>query len=277
VIAVTLVVKPGNFTVTPPFLTFDATRWTWCDGTASGTNPPVQTLTITNPGDLPIAWKATASTQTGQAWLAVDRRDRFGVVPPRQSRTIRVIASPKGLAVGIYSGSIAVDVYSVSTSNPHGISKETETIPVQLNVAPAPATLCVSPRSLNFGALRTNSTSGTQTIEIENVGDLPMGAWSAQAIASRGRINLNPSSGVGPATVQLSITTDRHQGTQGGKIVVTAPGATKSPQTVNVTWKVQKPRQRPHGHHGRECDDDHDHDDDGDHDDDDHRHHRDWR
>ncbi|MBI4484513.1 MAG: choice-of-anchor D domain-containing protein [Acidobacteria bacterium] len=273
-VAVTLVVQPGAFTLAPSQLMFQATEWTQCNLVQSGSNPPSQTLVVTNTTDRPFWFTAQTATSTGGPWLSV--RPEAHVVPPRRSRTIRVSIDARDVLEGAHGGAITVSALTLPPHNPHSVVTESETIPVLLQVVPSAPTLCVSPLTLDFGILPPNATSMPLEVAIQNAGDGDLGAWTATALPlkkDRGTIDLSAVSGFGSGTILVSITTGKKEGTQDGTIIVSAPEAAETPQVVKVRWKVKKPKP-PHDDDDDDCHGDHDRD--GDHDDDDHFLHRPW-
>jgi hypothetical protein len=256
------VVAPGGLTIAPAQLTFEATRWTTCNGSWSGRNPAAQAVVITNPTDRPIWFLAVPSTLTVAPWLEVS--PSWGVVPPRKSRTVAVSIETKRLATGVHAG--ALTIYTL-TNPSHSHVLGSRVVPVTVNVAPAPPRLCVSPGSLDFGGLKQNVLSAARTITIENVGDGHL-AWMASATASSGTVTLTRSG----STLRVAIQTGTKKGAQSGQVTVAASGAPA--QVVGLRWSVTD--KKGNGRH-HDDDDDHchgDHDDDGDHDHQDHGRHR---
>jgi hypothetical protein len=240
-------------------LTFDATRWTLCNGTWAGSNPASQTLVLTNTTDRPVWFLVVPN----ESWLST--MPIWGVVPPRNARTLSVAADAKRLLQGAHAGKLTV--YTLTNPSQRRVI-DSDVVPVTLNVGPAPARLCVSPSSLDFGGLRQNALSTGRTIAVTNVGDIDV-AWSATATASNGTVML-----VGNGSMlRVAIAAGTRKGAHTGTITISAPGL--APQIVNLKWSVSE--KKTSGRHDRDDDDDRchrDHDDDGDHDDDDHRRHR---
>lgn len=268
-VQVTLLVRPGALALAPSPLLMSGTRWTECNAVHSGTNPAARALTLTNTGTGVLFYLAAVTTSNGGPWLALDRH--FGVVAPNKTATISVSTLTKGLALGAYAGDVTIKALTLPAGNPHALVTETDTVPVILQVTEAPATLCVTPKSLDFGTISTSLTSAPKTVTLRNVGDSGPLTWSATATASRGAVVLSAAGGAAPDDLLVSIATTNKEGTQSGKITIASPGLPT--QTVAVSWKVKKPKNSSHNHHGGDCDDDHDHDNDGDHDSHDHDHH----
>jgi Viral BACON domain len=255
--------RPSDVVVAPSGLTFDATRWTVCDGAWSGSNPAAQSLTVTNNTDRPVWFLVVAS----ERWLST--APTWGVVPPRNSRTLSVAADATRLLQGAHTGKVTV--YTLTNPSRSRII-DSQVVPVTLNVAPAPARLCVSPLALDFGSLKQNALSAARTITVTNVGDVDL-AWSATATASDGTVVLARTG----STLRVAIASGTKKGTQFGRITIST--AAQPPQIVNLRWSVTE--KKGGGHHDWKDDDDRchrDHDGDGDHDDDDHNRHRhgDW-
>ena len=249
---------PRDFAVGPSALTFDATRWTVCNGSWSGSNPASQSLVLTNNTDRPVWFLGVGS----ESWITA--APLWGVVPPRQARTLRVSADAKRLAQGAYAGTLTI--YTLTNPSESRVI-DSQVVPVNVNVGPAPARLCVSPAALDFGSLKQNALSAARTITVTNVGDANV-AWSATATASNGTVTLVRNG----STLRVAIATGSKKGTQTGRVTISAAGL--APETVTLKWSVGD---KKGGRHDRDDDDDHchdDHDHDGDHDDDDHGRHR---
>jgi len=105
------------------------------------------------------------------------------------------------------------------------------------------AILQVSPTSLSFSS-EVGRNPPSQTIQITNAGSGTL-SWSASA--DQPWIGLNPSSGMAPSTVTVSISAASilaAAGSYSGQITVSAPGAQGSPVTVLVSLTLSAP-QRP--------------------------------
>ncbi len=263
--------QPGDLAIAPAQLTFDASRWARCNGSWSGSNPASQSLVVTNDTDH-VTWFLGMS---GDSWLAADRS--WGVVPPGTTKTLSVSIDAKGLPRGVFTGKLTV--HTLTDPSERRIL-ESHVVPVTVKVGPAPARLCVSPASLDFGSLKENTLSAAKTITVENVGDSDL-AWSATGTASNGSVTLAKSG----STLRVVVKAGTKTGAQTGKVTISAPGA--PPQIVNLTWSVAEKKGGSHDHdhdrdHHQGKDRDHDdkdrchgdHDRDGDHDDDDHERHR---
>jgi hypothetical protein len=95
-------------------------------GTEKGGKPAEQTLSIAGEGAEAVAWTATVSTGDGGPWLTAT--PAAGTTPGR----LVVEADVSGLAAGTYPATVSVTA--------PGASAAPLTIPVELVVAPAPAT-----------------------------------------------------------------------------------------------------------------------------------------
>jgi hypothetical protein len=124
---VTLTVKAGCVQATPPRMSFV--------GVQDTSNPPPQTISITNCG-LTSGW--SASVTQGSTWLSISPSN--GTLNGGATGTITVTASNLrfSLKPGTYNGSISIKIGS-----------KTATVVVILTVQPPP-TISVSPTSLFF-------------------------------------------------------------------------------------------------------------------------------
>jgi len=99
-----------------------------------------------------------------------------------------------------------------------------------------PPTLSVAPLDLNFEAISGSGQTGSDVITIRNSGDGQL-TWSASADQSW--IRLGSTTGAAPANISVTADLSGLQpGQYAGHITITAPGAEKSPQTVDVIFDV---------------------------------------
>jgi uncharacterized protein (TIGR03437 family) len=170
-----------------------------------------------------VPFTASVSTTTG-TWLSVVTSSN--ILPA----TISIIANPTGLAVGTYTGSVVIANQGVTLA----------TIPVTLTVSPA-ATLQLSPSTLTFNYETSGTQPAAQTVQVTaaNGANIP---WNAAIVSSGTWLQINPTSGTTPGTINVSVTpTGLAAGTYTGSITVASTGASNSPQTVNVTLNVATP------------------------------------
>ena len=91
---------------------------------------------------------------------------------------------------------------------------------------------------LTFGCIRGGNVPESQSILVSNTGTAALN-WTAAA--DKTWINLSPASGIGDATITVSIDpTDLSQGTYNGTITISDPNASNSPRTASVTLNIYK-------------------------------------
>jgi uncharacterized protein (TIGR03437 family) len=199
-------------TVTPaPVLSWSAQSLSFT--TASGQDPPAQSLTVSNtgPAGTVLDWTATASTRSGGGWLSVSP------AAGTNEASVQVTAHAASLAVGSYSGSITI-------TSP-GAENSPATVDVTLNVAPLSAIqaiydpwnyqLGVSPgawvtiggAALAPGPAQTWNLNGTRQLPtaLGGVTVLFNGLPAALSYVSPTQINALVPAGVAPGPVQVVI------------------------------------------------------------------------
>ncbi len=103
--------------------------------------------------------------------------------------------------------------------------------------------LAVDPTTLSFSALQGGTAPTAQGFIIKNAQAGPM-SWSLTASTSSGGnwLRVSATSGVAPSGVRVEAQPGTlGPGTYNGSIVVTAPGAGRSPATISVTLTVSGP------------------------------------
>jgi uncharacterized membrane protein len=201
--------------VAPPTLTF---------GTPLGTDPPSQTITITNTGGGTLNWVANVN----QSWLSVSPTS--GSLGAGQSEAVAVMVSSANLPAGGYAGTITI-------SDP-GASNSPQTVTVNLAVFSAPA-IGVSPNTLTFAA-QVGTDPPTQTVTVTNTGTNTLN-WSATVDQSW--LNASPSSGslTSGASQVVTVTVTSAglaTGSYTGTVTISDPAASNSPQIVTVDLTV---------------------------------------
>ena len=100
-----------------------------------------------------------------------------------------------------------------------------------------PTTLNLSANILGFAAIAGASNPATQSVTITNSGS---GTLTWNASATQPWLTLSANSGTAPSTLVINaVTAGLPPGTYTDSIVVNSPGATGSPQTINVTLNVR--------------------------------------
>jgi len=205
----------GNFTQGQQGATYTLTV---SNNAGAATTGGTVTVTDTLPSGLTLVsmagtgWSCTANVCTRSDALA------GGASYPVITVTVNVSAtatSPKVNQVSVSGGGSATANASDSTI-----------------VNLIQATLSVSRKVLNYGISGSLITS-PQTVLVTITGGTNV-AWTATS--DRSNITVNPGSGVGTGTFQVSATTG-----SSGIVTVTAPGAINSPQTINVNVALVTP------------------------------------
>ena len=145
-----------------------------------GGTPPPQDFNILNSGSGLMPFNITTSTLSGGQWLSVfptsGSSDASSDIVPQ----IRVQADPKGLASGVYYGSIKVTSQSAD-NNPQFVT-------VVLNVLAAGSKIgpIVQPTGLIFTGVAGGESPGSQTVTVENTDSTPVTYQSGRATTDGG-------------------------------------------------------------------------------------------
>jgi hypothetical protein len=147
--------------------------------------------------------------------------------------TLAVSVSPTGLAAGTQTGMISITA-SGATNTPQNIS-----VSFTITAAPTP-TIGLSSTNLSFTGVQGGTSPAAQPVTINNSGTGTL-AWTASESAAW--LNISPTSGSVPAgssnTLSVSVsTTGLAAGTVSAPIMVSASGATNTPQTITVSLTV---------------------------------------
>jgi len=208
-INVTLIVITPPFVASPTSLSFKYIL--------GGTAPAQQGINITSP----TSGNFTAAAAAGASWLTVGPTS--GALPV----LLTVTATPTGLTAGTYNSSIIV------TST--GVSNSPFSIPVTLVVSGAAPTITVSATSLSFAATTTGATPAAKSVNVTSTTPSPVsvaavgGAWLSASLSAT----------TTPATISVAVNqATLAAGTYTGTVVVTAAGATDSPQNISVQLVV---------------------------------------
>jgi len=186
-------------------------------GTAGGSNPAAQSVTVSNTGAGTMNWTASSN----QSWLTVS--------PASGSNTgvLAIGANLSGLAAGNYAGTI--------TATSAGATGSPKTISVSLAVAaPAPASLTVSSTSLAFAGTVNSSNPSSQSVSVSNAGAVAM-PWTASSNSAW--LTVSPASGTNSGTLTVAVNiTGLAANTYNGAITVDA--GTAGAKTVAVALTV---------------------------------------
>jgi hypothetical protein len=186
-------------------------------GTAGGSNPTAQSVTVSNTGAGTMNWTASSN----QSWLTVSPASGSN------SGTLSIGANLSGLTASTYTGTITVTAAG-ATGSP-------KTISVSLVVAaPAPASLTVSSSALSFTGTVNSSNPSAQSVSISNAGGVAM-PWTATSNSAW--LTVSPASGTNSGTLSVAVnTTGLAVNTYNGAITVDA--GTAGAKTVAVALTV---------------------------------------
>jgi hypothetical protein len=212
---VTLTVTASAPTL-PPAIGLSPTSLSFT-GTAGGSNPAAQSVSIANTGGGTLSWTAGDNA----AWLSLS--------PTSGTNAGNAMASVNlpGLAAGTYNATITVTATGATT----------KTLPVTLTVTPAatlPPAIGLSPTSLSFTGTAGGSNPAAKSVSIANTGGGTL-SWTAGDNAAW--LSLSPTSGTNAGTVTASVNlAGLTVGTYNATITVAAAGATT--KTLPLTLVV---------------------------------------
>jgi uncharacterized protein (TIGR03437 family) len=190
----------------------------------AGAAPAAQTLTFSDPSGSAFSWTATAATATGGIWLAISKAAGTG------NASLQVTVDQKGLKQGTYQGTITLTASALAGSP--------VTIHVTLTVT-SRAALAVAPTPLTFQAV-SGQNPAAQNLAISITGGSAV-TWTAAAATTTGGswLKINPASGTGNATIQVSAAAAAlAAGNYSGTVTITAAGAANSPAVAQVSLSV---------------------------------------
>jgi len=189
--------------------------------TQGGSNPPNQSLNITNIGGGTLSWSISDNAN----WLSLSPTSGTN------SGTVTLSVNIAGLTAGNYNATITITAT--------GATNSPVSIPVTLTVNAPPPTIGYSPTNFSFTATQGGPNPSNQTLSISNTGGGTLN-WSVSDNASW--LSLNPTSGTNSGTVTLSVNiAGLTAGTYNATITITATGATNSPVSIPVTLTVNPP------------------------------------
>ncbi|HEU5228196.1 MAG TPA: hypothetical protein VFU49_10335 [Ktedonobacteraceae bacterium] len=163
-------------------------------GIDGGASPPVQAITISNPGILSLPWTAT----TDQQWLNVTPRSN--IVNPSGSETAIVSVNTSTLLPGTYHG-----VITFSGTGSNAVQDSPQSVNVSVTIIPG-CTLQISPNLLAFTGSYLQAAPPPRTISLGTSQSCtaPL-QWSASSNASW--LNISATHGATPAKPTVSVNT----------------------------------------------------------------------
>ena len=221
----------AKLTVDPGALSFEIEEQT--------VNPPSQSLSVGNSGKGSLSWlpdRPTIFNPAGSDWLVVAPSALTATAAEPASLT--VTANTSSLRAGLYQGQITI---RSSTTG------ESKTVATSLRVFPKGAqSLLISQNGLTFTGVARGGPVPSQSFGILNLGSGDMN-WTVEASVLSGNswLSVSPTGGVSRAksldipTVEVKVDTNQlDPGRYTGSLLVRAPGADNSPQTVGVDLTV---------------------------------------
>ncbi len=215
--------QPGHapvLQVTPAALSFS--------GVDGGASPSPQTVTVSNPGVLPLQWNATSVTNDGSNWLSASPQS--GTVAKGSSQPVTISVDSSQLLPGVYYGSItfASQGSPVAVNNP-------QTIYVSVTITPQCA-IQVAPGALSFTGVYLQPSPPVKSISIgtSQSCSAPL-YWTASAFTATGGrwLTISASAGTTPSFPRVGVNvTGLKPGTYSGSFVFSSAGGT---QTIPVT------------------------------------------
>jgi len=175
-----------------------------------------------------IVYTVAETTSSGGNWLAVSSS---GSTAAGQN-VVSVSVNSGLLSAGTYTGTVTI------TATTAGIGNSPVTIPVTLQVTTG--TLSLSTNTLGFTYIPGGSIPVAQAVQVSGGGSaLNFTVAANSGTAGVNWLSVTPTSGTTPGTLSISVNpTGLAAGTYGGSVVVTAPNASGSPQTIQVTLAV---------------------------------------
>ncbi len=209
-------VLPVQMIITPyPKIAYSPALFTFT-GAAGGVNPADQTLSISNSQGGTLNWYVSS----GASWLTLSPTSGT------QSGTVTLSVNTASLAAGSYAANITIEGNAVN--NP-------VTVPVTLDITvPAPA-IGFSPASLSWNLWEGSATGSMQQLNVTNTGGGTM-TWTATP--DQAWIRVGPQTNTTSFVYVWVDAAGKAAGAYNGNVVITASGATNSPQYVPVTMTI---------------------------------------
>ncbi len=221
---------PVNATVTPLISGSNAVlrtdpallSFTAVDG---GSSPSTQTITVSNPGQLPLQWQAT----TDANWLFVSPAS--GTVDPSSNQPVTVHVNSSLLLPGTYNGSVT---FSAGGSVANG--GNLQTVFVTATIIPQ-CSLLLAPSQLNFTSVYQQGPPALNAINIAaSSGCTTPASWNAVSNASW--LTIDATTGQTPASPNVGINVSGlSPGIYNSSIVFSSASGT---QTLPVTFTLSR-------------------------------------
>lgn len=207
-----------------PAIAFSPTNFAF-SAVAGGANPASEPLSISNTGTGTLYWSLSGNP----AWVGV--MPTSGTVASGAYTYTDVSVITAGMTAGTYATTIEI------TGN---ASNSPQSVPVTLTISAPPPAIGFTPAGLTWTINEGSITSTKQQLEITNTGSGTIG-WSAAG--SQTWIGIAPASGTAASGAytyaDVSVNpTGKTAGTYSGYVVINAPDATNTPQSVPVTMTI---------------------------------------
>lgn len=189
-------------------------------GSAGGTNPTAQLISLTNPTGGTLSW----SLSDNAAWLSLST---VSGTTTTETDSVSASVNLAGLAAGTYTAAITISAA--------GATNTPQIIPVSLTVS-APAltspVIGLSLTSLSFAGTAGGTNPAPQSFTVSNTGGGTL-TWTAGDNASW--LTLSAATGTNTGTIAASVNlTGLAAGTYSGTITVAATGATSKTLPVSL-------------------------------------------
>lgn len=230
-VTVTLTITGGNGG-NNPVLNTNSSSLIFNVQNGAAASSATQSLNLTSTG-APLTFTVSFGTTGGGSWLSVPMAG--GVTPASLSVGLNLAAITTGnavsLAPGTYNGSITIAA--------SGAANTPLMVPVTLNVGSPPPQLSISTAQVSFNFEMGASAPAAQSVTMSASAGSPI-SFTATPEASGNWLSVTPSGGATPATLNISVNTaGLTPGTYQGDILVTAAGASNSPQRIPVSLVVK--------------------------------------
>ena len=189
----------------------------------NGPAPANQSLQIASVTGSPVPFTTTVNTTSGGNWLVANPA---GATTPA---TVTVGVNPSGVAAGTYNGNVILTPTTGAASPLQ--------IPVTFDVTATPQ-LGVSTTALTFNFQIGAANPARQTFSLSSTGNA-LAFNLVPTITAGSWLIVTPVSGTTPADINVDVNpAGLAAGQYTGNIQITAPGASNSPQNVQVTLNV---------------------------------------
>ncbi|GHO85438.1 BACON domain-containing protein [Dictyobacter formicarum] len=184
-------------------------------GTDGGSNPDPQVITVSNPGALPLDWKATADVP----WLNVSASSTR--VEPSGSSTATIKVNTSSLLPGTYSAHV-----TFTGTGTTSVLHSPQSVYVSVTITPN-CSLMVSPGMLNLTSIYQKTDHVSQAITLNQTQSCA-GSVSWSAKSNTAWLSINQAHGVTPAApTVVASTVNLDPGNHTGSITFTSSYGTQ--------------------------------------------------